>query len=121
MYEVVIVLNKISMVCLYYRILVVSSRRFRLACHIINGLIIASGLAFILGTIFQCQPIPLFWDKTIQGGKSFKNEPWWISYSVVQISTDIVLLVLPMQQVFTLSMIKTEKFGLSFIFGTGLL
>ncbi|KAF2797813.1 hypothetical protein K505DRAFT_297692 [Melanomma pulvis-pyrius CBS 109.77] len=121
MYKVVLMLNKISMVCLYYRIFAISSKKFRIACHALNGFIIASGMAFIIGTIFQCTPISYFWDRRIPGGgRCFNNEPWWISYSVVQILTDVFLLVLPIQQVFTLSMTKTEKLGLSLIFGTGI-
>lgn len=121
MYKIVLMLNKISIVCLYYRIFAVSSRSFRIACHVANGFIIASGMAFIIGTVFQCQPVAAFWDKTIHPAKCFKNEPWWISYSVVQILTDVGLLALPIRQVLQLGMTKAEKLGLCFVFGTGLL
>ncbi|KAF2707419.1 hypothetical protein K504DRAFT_535920 [Pleomassaria siparia CBS 279.74] len=120
MYKIVLMLNKISMVCLYYRIFAVSSSKFRMACHITNGIILVSGLVCIIGTIFQCTPISLFWDKSIEGGRCLNTTPWWMSYSVIQISIDVALLVLPVQQVLSLSITKAEKLGLSFIFGTGM-
>jgi hypothetical protein len=121
MYKTVLALNKVAVVCLYYRLFAVSSIGFRRACHATNGFIILSNLAFIVGTVFQCQPIPLFWDKSIKGGKCFNEEPWWISYSVIQILTDVALLALPLKQVLSLTMSKPEKIGLCFVFGTGLL
>ncbi|KAF2014735.1 hypothetical protein BU24DRAFT_371479, partial [Aaosphaeria arxii CBS 175.79] len=118
-YKIVPTLTKVSIVCLYYRIFAVSKSWFRTACHLMNGFIIASGLAFTIATIFQCNPIAAFWDKTISPAKCFKNEPWWISFSVIQIVTDFALLALPISRVFHLSMTKAEKFGLVLVFCTG--
>ncbi len=121
MYKVVLMFNKISVVCLYYRIFGVSSKSFRTACYVMNAWITASGLAFIIATIFQCVPIAAFWDRTIVGFKCFKNEPWWISYATTQITTDFMLLAMPLRQIFRLSMGRAEKLGISLVFGTGAL
>lgn len=94
-YKVVLMFNKISITCLYYRIFAVSSNSFRIACHVMNAWIVASSLAFITATIFQCTPIAAFWDRSIPGFRCLKNEPWWISYASIQISTDFALLALP--------------------------
>ncbi|KAF1995169.1 hypothetical protein P154DRAFT_380442, partial [Amniculicola lignicola CBS 123094] len=118
-YKVVPTLNKISITCLYYRIFAVSAKSFRTACHITLAFFIATGLAFTIGTVFQCQPIAAFWDKTITGAKCFENEPWWISFAVIQILSDVWLMALPMRQVMKLSMTKTEKIGLCCVFSTG--
>ncbi|KAF2112844.1 hypothetical protein BDV96DRAFT_496939 [Lophiotrema nucula] len=120
MYKIVLMLNKISVVCLYYRIFAVSAKWFRTACHCANAFIVASGMAFIIGTVFQCTPIAAFWDKSIVPARCFQNEPWWISYAVIQITTDVVLLALPIRQVFSLSMTRPEKLGLTLVFCTGL-
>jgi hypothetical protein len=66
-YKVVLMFNKISIACLYYRIFAVSSHSFRIACHIMNAWIVSSSLAFIVATIFQCTPVAAFWDRTIPG------------------------------------------------------
>ncbi|KAF2737759.1 hypothetical protein EJ04DRAFT_86507 [Polyplosphaeria fusca] len=119
-YKTVPTLNKVSVVCLYYRIFGVSSKWFRNACHVANAFIISAGFAFTVATVFQCTPIAAFWDKSIHPFRCFQNEPWWISFSVVQIVTDFALLALPLREVLRLSMTKAEKIGLCFVFGTGL-
>ncbi|KAF1845979.1 uncharacterized protein K460DRAFT_312988 [Cucurbitaria berberidis CBS 394.84] len=119
MYKVVLMFNKISVVCLYYRIFSVSTRYFRIVCHVMNGWIISSGLAFIIATVFQCTPVAAFWDRSIPGFKCFKNEPWWISYATTQITTDFMLLAMPIRQILLLSMGRAEKLGICLVFGTG--
>lgn len=121
MYKVVLMFNKISVVCLYYRIFAVSTKSFRIACHVMNAWIIASGLAFIIATAFQCTPVAAFWDRSIQEYKCFKNEPWWISYATIQITTDFMLLAMPIRQILLLSMGRAEKLGICLVFGTGAL
>ncbi|KAF2034564.1 hypothetical protein EK21DRAFT_40690, partial [Setomelanomma holmii] len=118
-YKVVLMFNKIAVVCLYYRIFAVSTRHFRIACHVMNAWVVASGMAFIIATVFQCTPVAAFWDRSIPGFKCFKNEPWWISYATVQITTDFMLLAMPIPQILRLSMTKAEKLGICLVFGTG--
>lgn len=120
-YKVVLMFNKISIACLYYRIFALSSRSCRIACHIMNVWIICSSLAFIIATTFQCTPIAAFWDRSIPTFKCFKNEPWWISYATVQITTDFALLLIPIPEILNLSMGRTEKLGICLVFGTGAL
>ncbi|KAF3005814.1 hypothetical protein E8E13_008060 [Curvularia kusanoi] len=118
-YKVVLMFNKISIACLYYRIFAVSRNSFRIACHVMNAWILMSSLAFIIATIFQCTPVAAFWDRSIPDFRCFKNEPWWISYATVQISTDFVLLLMPLPVIRRLSMGRTEKLGVCLVFGTG--
>jgi hypothetical protein len=120
-YKIVLMFNKISVVCLYYRIFGVSTKSFRIVCYVMNAWIFASGMAFIIATVFQCTPIAAFWDRSIRGFKCFKNEPWWISYATVQITTDFMLLAMPIRQIVHLSMGKAEKLGIALVFGTGAL
>ncbi|KAJ8113603.1 hypothetical protein OPT61_g4301 [Boeremia exigua] len=117
-YKVVLMFNKISIACLYYRIFAVFSNSFRIACHVMNVWIVASSLAFIIATAFQCTPISAFWDRR-PPFKCFKNEPWWISYATTQILTDFALLLMPLPVIRKLSMGRTEKIGICVVFGTG--
>ncbi|KAJ4983737.1 hypothetical protein SVAN01_10772 [Stagonosporopsis vannaccii] len=117
-YKVVLMFNKISIACLYYRIFAVSTNKFRVACHVMNAWIVASSLAFIIATIFQCTPVAAFWDRSVPF-KCFKNEPWWISYATTQILTDFALLLMPLPVIRKLSMGRTEKLGICLVFGTG--
>ncbi|CAN9436319.1 unnamed protein product [Alternaria alternata] len=118
-YKVVLMFNKISVVCLYYRIFAITTKSFRIACHIMNAWVIMTGFAFTIATVFQCTPIAAFWDKTISGARCFKNEPWWISYATVQITTDFMLLAMPFRRIIGLSMGRAEKLGVALVFGTG--
>lgn len=120
-YKIVLMFNKISVVCLYYRIFAVSTKYFRSVCHAMNAWIVASSMAFIIATVFQCTPIAAFWNRSIPNVKCFKNEPWWISYATVQITTDFMLLAMPIRQILRLSMSKAEKLGICLVFGTGAL
>lgn len=135
-YKVVLLFNKMSVVCLYYRIFAIITTSFRIACHVMSKClyrydmiprakivpdiwIVTTGIAFTLATIFQCTPIAAFWDHSIEGAKCFHNQPWWISYATVQIITDFVLLAMPFRQILKLSMGTTEKLGVALVFGTG--
>jgi hypothetical protein len=80
---------------------------------------VCSGLAFSVATVFQCSPIAAFWDQSKQGSKCFKNEPWWISYATVQITTDFLLIAMPVRQILKLSMGRAEKLGIVLVFTTG--
>ncbi|KAF1358016.1 hypothetical protein EJ07DRAFT_167036 [Lizonia empirigonia] len=112
MYKVVLMFNKISIACLYYRIFAFSRNSFRIACRVMNAWIVCSSLAFIIATIFQCTPVAAFWDRSIPGFKCFQNQPWWISSAVTQITTDFALMFMPISQIMTLSMGRTEKLGI---------
>ncbi|EOA85996.1 uncharacterized protein SETTUDRAFT_48000 [Exserohilum turcica Et28A] len=118
-YKLVLLFNKTSVVCLYYRIFAVSTKSFRVACHVMNTWIVITGVAFSIATVFQCTPIAGFWDHSIKGAKCFSNEPWWISYATVQITTDFALLFMPFRQILKLTMGTTEKLGIALVFGTG--
>ncbi|KAH7069522.1 hypothetical protein FB567DRAFT_634165 [Paraphoma chrysanthemicola] len=118
-YKVVLMFNKISVVCLYYRIFSISTKYFRIACNAMNTWVVVSSMAFIIATVFQCTPVAAFWDRSIPNLKCFKNEPWWISYASVQITTDFILLAMPIPQILRLSMNKSEKLGICLVFGTG--
>lgn len=65
-YKLVLCFEKMAVCAMYYRIFHRSSRRFRIACHLVQTLIVTSGLAFVLGTLLQCRPITGFWNPAIK-------------------------------------------------------
>ncbi len=105
---------------MYYRIFSVSSKFFRNGCYFLQAVIVSSGVAFTLGTVWQCRPIEAFWDTTITEAWCFSQTPWWLSFSVLQILLDFALLALPIKEVTKLNMGKLEKLGLSAVFCTGM-
>lgn len=119
MYKVVITLDKVAILLLYYRIFNVH-RGFRIASHCVNAFIITSGLAFIIATIFQCTPVSGVWSKGYEKMTCINSKNFWISYAALNILTDVILLVMPIRQVSRLQISLLDKVGLSLVFCTGL-
>lgn len=119
MYKVVITLDKVAILLLYYRVFYVH-RSFRIAAHCVNAFIISSGLAFILATIFQCTPVSGVWDKGYEKAVCVNSKDFWISYATLNIATDLVLLGMPLHRLTRLKMSPLDKLGLALVFCTGL-
>ena len=116
----VIGLAKTSILFLYLRIFYVE-KRFRWACYALLALTMSTTVAFTLATIWQCKPIAAFWDHNIPGSHCVDNHSFWLSFSIINIITDVLILVLPMQQVFRLKLKKRDKIALNLVFVLGAL
>ncbi len=119
-YKVVITLNKVSILCLYYRIFAVATW-FRYTSYGGIVFIVSSGIAYIVATIFQCTPVYGFWDRTGKDVHCIKPAPFWQSYAVLNILTDVAILALPISQIAKLRLPRPEKIGLLIIFALGAL
>lgn len=118
-YKIVITVNKVSFFCLYLRIFTMPT--FRRICFIGIGVVTSWGLAYVLVTIFQCKPIASFWDKGIKSPKCLDNEAMWMSYSVINIIFDLIILTLPVKPIRQMRLPKAKKIGLLVIFAMGTL
>ncbi|CAI7624536.1 unnamed protein product [Penicillium pancosmium] len=92
---------------------------FRRICFIGIGVITSWGLAYVLVTIFQCKPMASFWDKRIKTPECLDNEAMWMSYSVMNIIFDLIILTLPIKSIRQLRLPKAKKIGLLVIFAMG--
>ncbi|EEH23269.2 hypothetical protein PABG_05480 [Paracoccidioides brasiliensis Pb03] len=117
-YKIVITLTKMSILFLYLRIFYIEAY-FRWACTALNVFIAACGTAFVLATIWQCHPMAAFWDKSIPAFRCADNHAFWLSYSVINIITDILILILPLQEVLRLQLRCRDKFALVLVFSLG--
>jgi hypothetical protein len=118
-YKIVIAVNKLSFLCLYLRIF--PQRIFRLICYYGLGVISIWGAAYVFLTIFQCKPIASFWDKTIKTPKCLDKEGLWMSYSVINMVLDLLILALPIYPLSQLRLQRSKKIGLLVVFGMGAL
>ncbi|KAJ5171305.1 uncharacterized protein N7500_004088, partial [Penicillium coprophilum] len=116
-YKIVIAVNKLSFMCLYLRIF--PQRAFRLICYCGLGIITVWGTAYVFLTIFQCKPIASFWDITIKNPKCLNKEGLWMSYSVINIIFDLLILALPIYPLSRLRLQRAKKIGLLVVFGMG--
>lgn len=119
MYKIVLTLSKFSICCTYYRIFAISIL-FRRVYHATQCIIVATGLAFTIGTVFQCTPVVAFWSTEIESASCIAQKPWWMSFSLINILLDILLLVLPIPSTWKLHMSLQEKIGICLIYCTGL-
>ncbi|EAU37567.1 predicted protein [Aspergillus terreus NIH2624] len=118
MYKLVLGISKVSFLCLYLRIFI--QPNIRRICF--GGIIfvICWSLAYTLVTIFQCNPVASFWDKTIKNPKCVDLEAQWMSYAIINILSDVAILTLPIYPISKLRLSRAKKVALAVIFGLGL-
>lgn len=77
-------------------------------------------LVVILGSFLICQPLAYNWDQTIDGhcGSSITL---WMCHGVLNIVTDLIVLLLPMPYIYSLELALYKKLVLMATFGLGLL
>lgn len=80
--------------------------------------IIAYIIAQILTQIFQCVPIKALWDSNISA-KCINFYAMTMAMSVMNVTTDIVVLILPMRSVSGLPISRSQKWQLSATFVLG--
>ena len=112
--------TKASLLLLYYR-LFSPSRRFRLAVYVCSAVVFCQWFSIALVSTFQCRPIAAFWDKSIQGAECIDLLRFTIVSGVLNLSTDVMTLCLPIRMVWGLNMTTTQKITLTCIFLLGLL
>jgi hypothetical protein len=95
--------------------------RFRTICVVTNWSVIAAMIAFTLATTFQCSPIELNWNKTIQGGHCFSAPPFWYAHAAWNTTFDILVLILPIPVINSLQMGRNQKAALMGVFALGAL
>ena len=118
-YKFSINFTKLSILCLYLRIF--SQPWFRRTCWASVCVIFAYGLASIVATIFQCTPIPHYWDKTAYPtGICINVTDFWYINAIYNIVTDVVILASVPGVVWKLKLPPRQKLGLTAVFGLGI-
>ena len=113
--------TKTSLLLLYYR-LFSPSRRFSLAVYICAAIIVCQWLSLTFANIFQCRPVSAFWDRKFQGGAECINlASFGIVTGVLNFSTDVLILCLPVPMVWGLNTTNAQKVSLTGIFLLGVL
>lgn len=83
--------------------------------------VVGTFIATSIVGIFSCDPIQYNWVKTIDG-TCVQTIPWWFAYAALNISTDIIILALPIPLIKSLMQItRRQKFILMGVFIVGAL
>ena len=95
------------------------------AVYIACQFLIYANLAFYMGSfialVVECVPQERIWNPLITTGHCIKTGDLLIAMGVINVVSDVMILILPIWAIFHLSMSTKLKLGISAIFATGLL
>ena len=123
LYLAAVVFPKLALLAIYLRIFV--QPRFRKACYILATLLIANWVGNTVAALLMCKPLQYLWDQTITrdhtltGGHCFHINVWVRWASLINIVTDVAMLVLPLPVIWKLHTSRSVKIGLTITFATG--
>ncbi|KAL8821621.1 MAG: hypothetical protein Q9223_000364 [Gallowayella weberi] len=121
-YTIIICSIKFSLLAFYWRIF--KQSKIRIPIYVLGFIVSCWGIAVILITILQCQPVSDFWNRFSPTAKPPFNcgvnvNQFFNGNSIPNILTDAALLVLPIPFVWQLHLPKAQKLGLTSVFILG--
>lgn len=122
MYSPAIICVKFAILLLYLRIFSHgTSRHFRLYVYGIMAFVFAYSFAGFWIQIFACIPQDKIWDVKIQRGHCVNRNGLSIASSVLNIFTDLLMIIIPVPMVWRLQMPVGQKLSVIFMFGVACL
>ncbi|KAK4226275.1 integral membrane protein [Podospora fimiseda] len=115
-YFTAVALPKLSILCLYLRVLNWNHGPWRWATFVLFGLVTATWLSMMVAVCFQCQPLPFWWDKKIVGGKCFNVQTFFHAQSIPGFVLDFLIMALPLRTIWDLKLSMAKKFALVLVF-----
>lgn len=117
-YKLTINTTKMSILFLDLRIFL--QRWFRIACYILLAIVASYMIAAFFASVFQCTPVPRAWNKTI-AGTCINITTNWYANAGFSIATDLTILALPMQPIYTSNLMMRQKIAVMILFALGVL
>ncbi|KAI4261988.1 MAG: hypothetical protein L6R42_002827 [Xanthoria sp. 1 TBL-2021] len=118
-YASIVTCIKSSVLCLYLRIFGVK-KKFAIIVKCFIVAVIAWGIAVLLTTIFQCNPVRGAWDVSVPRDQCFNLRTWLIATNVPNIVIDFSIICLPIPLVWKLKLSIERKIGLTGVFLLGI-
>lgn len=115
-YTLSLVAIKISILQLYRSIF--PGRGFMITTSVVGAGVIAWGIAVILVSILQCNPVRGAWDITVPA-TCIPLQEFYLGNAVPNIAMDVIILALPIPNVWTLQMSIKQKLVISSLFLLG--
>ena len=115
-YTLSLVAIKISILQLYRSIF--PGRGFIIMTSVVGAGVIAWGIAVILVSILQCNPVRGEWDLTVPA-TCIPLEHFYLGNAVPNIAMDVIILALPIPNVWALQMSLRQKYVVSGLFLLG--
>ncbi|PKY08049.1 hypothetical protein P168DRAFT_314178 [Aspergillus campestris IBT 28561] len=117
LYNLTMNLTKISMGILYLRAF--KTKIYQRVLIVFLAFVVISGLWAVLSTLFFCTPIRGFWDKSVHSYCLPQIVIWCVN-AALQITTDLLTVILPMPALAKLHLARRQRFALIVIFAIGL-
>lgn len=114
-------MTKISILCFYLRVF--PKKEFRIATFVTIGLNVAYLIVFVLISVFQCNPLKgayLRWDAEHDYHCNNINAQGWAA-AIVNMILDIIVMVLPLRELYGLNLSMRKKIGPLCMFSLGIL
>ncbi|PVH98966.1 hypothetical protein DM02DRAFT_595228 [Periconia macrospinosa] len=115
-YGISIMLAKVSILVLFLRYL---PQRYKRAIHAIIASVVMYSLISSFHWVFDCQPLEKFWDLNISRGSCIDWSKFHIFSGVMNTTTDIIILLLPIFMLRKVQLYKWERVGLILAMMTG--
>ncbi|KAF1940413.1 hypothetical protein EJ02DRAFT_456042 [Clathrospora elynae] len=110
--------TKISILCLYLQIFPIQWVVW--SSYATISIIVSWTIATILAGSLICRPFAFNWDKTILGGSCGDQVTSFTVTGIINLITDLMVLLLPMQPLYQLQMATYKKVTLVSVFGLGI-
>lgn len=110
--------TKLSLLCMYYRIFRFPFFKKQVICVGAYVVIWAVCVSFLF--TFICVPVEKLWHPDIEG-RCVSELGVWLANASSTIFSDVIILLLPIPQVWRLQLKTFEKVGLTLVFGLGFL
>ncbi|KAL4779376.1 hypothetical protein BJX76DRAFT_361841 [Aspergillus varians] len=118
LYNLTLNLTKISMLLLYKRLF--PPKKYQIALTALLVLVVCTGLYMFFGTLLLCIPVHAFWEPDRVEHTCVSREVVWYLNAALQITGDLIVVILPMPQLLKLHIPFRQKMCLMVIFALGL-
>jgi hypothetical protein len=108
---------KISILLFYTRIF--SVRKFIITAYAIMAIVVSWWASVVLEEFLLCRPLAFNWDRTIKGGVCSDNMAAYIAAGVINLCTDLMVLILPVPIILGLMLPVRTKIALTCTFCLG--
>ena len=119
LYTNIIPLVKISILLLYTRLFPIEN--VRRIVHILIGILACFEISTTFVDIFGCWPIESAWNKSIHSSRCVVPQTLYMATAGINLTTDVIVLCIPMPLVWRLRLSTKRKSAVSFIFVLGAL
>lgn len=110
-------LVKISVLHFYTKIF--RTRTLAYSAYAIGAVAMAYWLSTVLTAFALCRPFAYNWDKLTIKGHCGNTSVYYLSTAIVNLLTDVAIVVLPLPQLWGLQMKSSRKLALTAIFSLG--